>query len=381
MNILTAGESHGPQLTAIIDGFPSGVAIDIEAINHVLAQRQQGYGRGGRMKIEHDSIQITSGVRHGITIGSPITLVIENRDFEHWRDEMGVEETTYQTKRAVTAPRPGHADLAGGMKRQFHDLRNVLERSSARETAIRVAIGALCEQLLTQLGIHHYSRVISIGSAQDKTSVAQFLDHPVVDTDCRCASIDGAKAMKHVIDEAKQQRTTVGGVVQTIITGLPAGLGDYTQSHYKIDARLSMAVMSINAFKGVSFGDGFDIASMWGRDAMDEIYYDGQFRRRSNVMGGIEGGMTNGEPLIINGAMKPIPTQYYPLETVDIITKASKRASVERSDACAVPAASIVMEYVSLTELTAVILDTFDSSTYMRLKQEWDHYCHEMEAY
>lgn len=381
MRILTAGESHGPELTAIIDGFPSGLTVDIQKINDVLASRQQGYGRGGRMKIEQDTVHITSGVRHGKTLGSPITLVIQNKNFEQWQDEMAMDDCDYISKRTVTKPRPGHADLVGGMKRRFSDLRNVLERSSARETAIRVAIGALCAQLLEALGIQHYSRVLSIGSATDDTSVSAFLSHPVVDREVRSTTTKSQAAMKAVIDQAKEERTTVGGMVQTIVTGLPAGLGDYTQWDKKFDAMMSMSVMSINAFKAVSFGDGEGLASSFGRDVMDGITYTDTFHRTSNHMGGVEGGMTNGEAVVVNGVMKPIPTQYHPLKTVDIHTKEETTASVERSDTCAVPAASIVMEYVVLTTITSIILNTFESSQFDRLVEQWEQYRTEMEQF
>lgn len=377
MRILTAGESHGPQLTAIIDGFPSGVYIDIDQINDVLAQRQKGYGRGGRMKIEHDTVHITSGVRHGKTLGSPITLTIENKNFSQWQKEMAILEK-YPSQRIVSCPRPGHADLVGGLKRRFSDLRQVLERSSARETAMRVAIGALCDQLLSQLNIKHYRRVISLKDAVDTLSVEEFLADPMIVPDFGCHPSCKVQ-FKNMIDEAMDKKTSIGGVVQTIVTNLPPGLGDYTQWMEKIDAKLSYYVMSINAFKGVSFGDGFDLTKQYGIDCMDEIYFSNHFYRQTNHLGGIEGGMTTGEPLIVNGAMKPIPTQYRPLNTVDITTKKASKASVERSDYCAVPAASIVMEYVVLTAITDVLLATFDSSCIERLIEQIGAYREEME--
>ena len=372
MRVLTAGESHGPQLTAIIEGIPSGLTIDIEKINRVLAERQQGYGRGGRMKIETDCVVITSGVRHKKTLGSPITLTIENKNFKQWQKEMAVTQY-FPSQRVVLCPRPGHADLVGGLKRRFIDLRQVLERSSARETAMRVAVGALCSQLLEALNITHYRRVLSIHRAFDPSSVEQFLENPIINDELGCVTIC-QNEFKEAIEDAIAKKTTVGGIVQTIVTNLPVGLGDYTQWMNKLDARLSYYVMSINAFKGVSFGDGFELTKQYGYECMDEIGYDQTFYRYSNHLGGIEGGMTTGAPLVVNGAMKPIPTQYQPLKTVDILTKTSTTASIERSDYCAVPAASVVMEYVIVTALAEVILSTFDGSCLERLQEQIDTY-------
>lgn len=380
MRILTAGESHGPYLTAIIEGIPSGLTIDIDKINHALFQRQCGYGRGGRMKIEKDQVKITSGVRHQKTLGSPITLMIENRNFKQWHEEMAIEKK-YDSKRIIKQPRPGHADLCGGLKRNFSDLRNVLERSSARETAIRVAVGALCEQLLEHLGIACYSRVLSIADISDPTDISDLSVLNTLDSDFRVLSDQVRHLMKCKIDQAKKDGTSLGGTVQTIITGVPAGIGDYTQWDRKLDAKISYAVMSINGFKGVSFGDGFSLTEHEGYKVMDEIKYIDTYRRTSNHLGGIEGGMTTGEPIIINGAMKPIPTQYHPLQTVNIDTKEQTLASVERSDTCAVPAASIVMEYVIATVLTQTILEIFHNDSIEALEHSYNAYKERISNY
>lgn len=380
LRFLTSGETHGKCLTAIIEGMPSGVKIDLDAINNMLARRQQGYGRGGRMLIEKDTAEILSGVRGGVTLGSPIALRIENKDWKNWEHTMGTESS--DGTRAVTCPRPGHADLTGGMKYNHRDLRNVLERASARETAARVAAGALTGQLAESFGIRFMSHVASIGSVADTadcTSPGFFdavLASPVGFGDPEAAE----KAMKY-IDGIKQSGESCGGIVETIVTGLPAGLGSYVHYDRKIDACIAKAVMSIQAIKGVEFGLGFGCALRPGSEVHDEIAYSGSFSHLSNNAGGIEGGMTNGEPLVVRAAMKPIPTLYNPLKTVDIADKSEKKATVERSDICAVPACSVVMEAAVKFEIAKAFIDKFGGDCMDDLKSTYDAYLKRLSTF
>ncbi|MCI2815408.1 chorismate synthase [Staphylococcus lugdunensis] len=369
MRYLTSGESHGPQLTVIIEGVPANLAINAEDINKEMFKRQGGYGRGRRMQIEKDAVQIVSGVRNGYTLGSPITIVVTNDDFTHWRNIMGVEPITakeqQEMKRTITKPRPGHADLIGGMKYNHRDLRNVLERSSARETAARVAVGAVCKLLLAQLGINMYSRVVEIGGIKDKALYDPNTFKSNIDkNDVRVVDDKIAQAMRDKIDEAKREGDSIGGVVQVMVEHMPVGVGSYVQYDRKLDGRIAQGVVSINAFKGVSFGEGFKAAEKPGSAIQDEIHYDKNkgYYRATNHLGGFEGGMTNGMPLIINGVMKPIPTLYKPLNSVDINTKEDFKATIERSDSCAVPAASVVCEHVVAFEIAKAILEEFQSN-------------------
>lgn len=369
MRYLTSGESHGPQLTVIIEGVPANLAINAEDINKEMFKRQGGYGRGRRMQIEKDAVQIVSGVRNGYTLGSPITIVVTNDDFTHWRNIMGVEPITakeqQEMKRTITKPRPGHADLIGGMKYNHRDLRNVLERSSARETAARVAVGAVCKLLLAQLGINMYSRVVEIGGIKDKALYDPNTFKSNIDkNDVRVVDDKIAQAMRDKIDEAKREGDSIGGVVQVMVEHMPFGVGSYVQYDRKLDGRIAQGVVSINAFKGVSFGEGFKAAEKPGSAIQDEIHYDKNkgYYRATNHLGGFEGGMTNGMPLIINGVMKPIPTLYKPLNSVDINTKEDFKATIERSDSCAVPAASVVCEHVVAFEIAKAILEEFQSN-------------------
>lgn len=375
MRFLTAGESHGQALTTIIEGMPAGMAIDVEAINHELWRRQQGYGRGNRMKIESDRVNVLSGVRHGYTLGSPITLQLLNKDYDNWQSVMGIEPVSdmKKKKRRVTKPRPGHADLAGGMKYQHADLRNVLERSSARETAMRVAVGAIAKQFLSQLNIEVLSHVVAIGPVMATypkdlgvSDINKAQMSPVF-----CVDEQASTEMMHVIDEAKQVGDTLGGKIEIKVYGVPAGIGSYVHWDRKLDGQLAGALMSINAFKGVEFGDGFLLAHQPGSQVMDEIYWDeaNGFYRGSNHLGGLEGGMTNGMPLTIKTVMKPIPTLYRPLNSVDIETKEAYKATVERSDACAVPAASVVAEGVVATVLAQAILSQYSNDTMAQVKK------------
>lgn len=381
MRYMTSGESHGPQLTAIIEGLPAGMPISIEEINHELKRRQGGYGRGGRMLIETDTIEITSGIRHGQTLGSPVTLVVNNDDFKNWESVMGVEDVPDKMKkmRRVSKPRPGHADLVGGIKYGHRDLRNVLERSSARETTMRVAIGAICKQLLSHIDIDVVGHVLEIGGVKGyvpENMSIQEIKRLAESSEVRCVDLTTEKAMKEKIDETKKAGNTIGGVVEVIVGGVPIGLGSYNQWDSKLDGKIAQAIVSINAFKGVEFGMGFEVARQLGSEVMDEIIWDKStgYTRKSNHLGGFEGGMTNGMPLVIRGVMKPIPTLYKPLESVDIDTKEIYKASVERSDSSAVPAACVIAEAMVAIEVAKAILDKFDHDSFERLVVEIKNY-------
>ncbi|HDD3095823.1 TPA: chorismate synthase [Staphylococcus aureus] len=377
MRYLTSGESHGPQLTVIVEGIPANLEIKVEDINKEMFKRQGGYGRGRRMQIEKDTVEIVSGVRNGYTLGSPITMVVTNDDFTHWRKIMGAapisDEERENMKRTITKPRPGHADLVGGMKYNHRDLRNVLERSSARETAARVAVGALCKVLLEQLDIEIYSRVVEIGGIKDKDFYDSETFKANLDrNDVRVIDDGIAQAMRDKIDEAKNDGDSIGGVVQVVVENMPVGVGSYVHYDRKLDGRIAQGVVSINAFKGVSFGEGFKAAEKPGSEIQDEILYNTElgYYRGSNHLGGLEGGMSNGMPIIVNGVMKPIPTLYKPLNSVDINTKEDFKATIERSDSCAVPAASIVCEHVIAFEIAKALLEEFQSNHIEQLKQQ-----------
>lgn len=377
MRYLTSGESHGPQLTVIVEGIPANLEIKVEDINKEMFKRQGGYGRGRRMQIEKDTVEIVSGVRNGYTLGSPITMVVTNDDFTHWRKIMGAapisEEERENMKRTITKPRPGHADLVGGMKYNHRDLRNVLERSSARETAARVAVGALCKVLLQQLDIDIYSRVVEIGGIKDKDFYDSETFKANLDrNDVRVIDDSIAQAMRDKIDEAKNEGDSIGGVVQVVVENMPVGVGSYVHYDRKLDGRIAQGVVSINAFKGVSFGEGFKAAEKPGSEIQDEILYNSEigYYRGSNHLGGLEGGMSNGMPIIVNGVMKPIPTLYKPLNSVDINTKEDFKATIERSDSCAVPAASIVCEHVVAFEIAKALLEEFQSNHIEKLQQQ-----------
>lgn len=349
MRYLTAGESHGPGLTAIIEGLPAGTPLLTEDINKELARRQAGYGRGGRMKIEKDQAIITAGIRHGEALGSPIALTVENKDWKNWKTVMSIEpiEEEKVGQRRVSKPRPGHADLVGGIKYGHRDLRNILERSSARETTVRVAVGAIAKKLLHELGIEVVGHVVEIGGVQANLKNKYTIDEireGSENSPVRCLDPEVEQEMMDKIDEAKKKGDTIGGVVEVVVGGVPAGLGSYVQWDKKLDAKIARAIVSINAFKGAEFGVGFDMARKPGSEVMDEILWDENtgYTRGSNNLGGFEGGMTNGMPIVVRGVMKPIPTLYKPLMSVDIDTKEEYKASIERSDSCAVPAASVV---------------------------------------
>ncbi|UUM58551.1 chorismate synthase [Streptococcus suis] len=375
MRYLTAGESHGPRLTAIIEGVPAGLPLTADDINADLIRRQGGYGRGSRMKIETDRVEITAGVRHGKTTGAPITLNVTNKDHQKWLDIMAVEdiEDKLKSKRRIKHPRPGHADLVGGMKYRFDDLRNSLERSSARETTMRVAVGAVAKRILAELDIEIANHVVVFGGKEidvpDGLTVAEIREL-AAQSEVSIVNQEREQEIKDYIDQIKRDGDTIGGVVETVVGGVPAGLGSYVQWDRKLDAKLAQAVVSINAFKGAEFGVGFQAGYLKGSQVMDEILWNAEegYTRRTNNLGGFEGGMTNGQPLVIKGVMKPIPTLYKPLMSVDIDTHEPYKATVERSDPTALPAAGVVMESVVATVLATEILDKFSSDNLEELK-------------
>ena len=383
LRFVTGGESHGAALTAILDGMPAGLRVAREVIDAQLARRQQGYGRGDRMKIETDRVAVLSGLRFGETLGSPITLQVVNHDFANWTERMDPFGTP--TGARVTAVRPGHADLTGALKYDRADARDILERSSARETTMRVAVGAVCRQLLTALGVTIASHVTEIGGVAVDRTVIRDEDIGVTNSsDLNCCDPAAETRIKARIDAAKAAGDTLGGIFEIVVRGLPVGLGSHTQWDRRLDGKLAGALMSIQAIKGVEIGAGFGCAHVPGSEIHDEIFMgaDGLPYRRTNRAGGLEGGMTNGETLVVRAAMKPIPTLMTPLQTVDLATGAAVSASKERSDACAVPAASVVGEAMVAFVLTDAICTQFhaDSMTDLtaslaayreRLKSRW----------
>ncbi|MFO7341068.1 MAG: chorismate synthase [Bacillaceae bacterium] len=380
MRYLTAGESHGPELTVIVEGVPAGLPLMKEDIDRSLAERQKGYGRGRRMQIEKDEAIITGGVRHGKTLGSPIAIRIINRDFRHWSRIMGIEppEEEEEVRRKVTRPRPGHADLNGGIKYGHRDLRNVLERSSARETAARVAAGAIAKKLLKELKITVSSHVVEIAGikAERYPLSAEEIGEAAGKSPVRCLDEKAAKRMMEAIDSAKKNGDSIGGVVEVVAEGLPPGIGSHVHYDRKLDARIAAAVVSINGFKGVEFGLGFAAAGLPGSRVQDEIAWDERrgYYRLSNNLGGFEGGMTNGMPIVVRGVMKPIPTLYKPLMSVDIETKEPFKASIERSDSCAVPSAAVVCEHVVAWELAKALLEQFPCDQFPVLQKAVEAY-------
>jgi len=379
MRYLTAGESHGPQLTTILEGLPAGMPLEASDINDELARRQKGYGRGRRMQIEKDTAEIVSGVRHGQTLGSPIALVVKNNDWKHWTKIMGIETLEDgqedEVKRKVTRARPGHADLNGAIKYGHRDMRNVLERSSARETTVRVAAGSVAKKLLSLLGVEIVGHVVEIGGVKanvDPNLSIEILKEVTELSPVRVADPTVEQAMMVAIDEAKKNGDSIGGVVEVVATGMPSGIGSYVHYDRKLDGKLAAAIMSINAFKGVEIGIGFEAARLPGSQVHDEIAWDDEtgYSRKTNRLGGFEGGMTTGMPLVVRGVMKPIPTLYKPLMSVDIETKEPFAASVERSDSCAVPAAAVVAEHVVAWELANALIEQFNSDRFDTLVDE-----------
>ena len=373
ITFLTAGESHGRGLLGILDGLPAGLEISENYIGSHLARRQMGHGRGGRMKIEKDFGEIWCGVRHGKTLGAPVGILVKNKDWENWTKKMSVSPVNTEI-RTVTLPRPGHADLAGIQKYGFDDIRNVLERSSARETTMRVALGSVCRKLLEDIGIEVGSHVVQIHDAKDETLAPENLTpnqlSKIADSSpARCLNNNAEQAMINTIDDAKNSGDSVGGIFEVIATGLPYGLGSYTQWNQKLHARISALMMSVNAFKGIEIGGGFGGAEKFGSEVHDEIGHDGEkFIRYSNNAGGIEGGMSNAQPIVLRMAMKPIPTLIKPLRSVDIHTKEEKDAHKERTDSCAVPAASIIAESMLCFVLADALLEKFGGDSMEQLK-------------
>ncbi len=377
LRFLTGGESHGPCLTAIIEGLPAGLPLETENINYYLKKRQGGYGRGERMKIESDQVEITSGVRGGLTLGSPLTLVIKNRDWANWEEYMRAEPRGEDTKRTVKRPRPGHADLAGGIKYRQYDLRNILERASARETAARVAVGAVCLSLLSVLKIEAVSHVTRIGSAECGSvptweKIKEFAPlSPVY-----CADRQAEEQMIKEIETAREAGDTIGGIFEVRLRGVPVGLGSHVHWDRRLDGSLAQALMSIPAIKGVEVGAGFRAAFEPGSKIHDEIFYSPEkgYYRLTNSAGGIEGGISNGEDIVLRAVMKPIPTLKKPLQSVDIETKKSREASFERSDVCAVPAASVVGLAAAAFVVARCILEKFNSDHLEELREAVERY-------
>ena len=374
ISYMTAGESHGKGLIGIIEGIPAGMNITEEYIEKDLLRRMQGHGRGGRMKIEKDHAEIFSGVRHAITLGSPISLLIKNFDWVNWEDRMATGKPKKE-HRKVSMPRPGHADLAGVMKYGLDDIRNVLERSSARETAMRVAIGAVCRKLLEEVGITVGSRVYQIHNIVDDTPVSnnmslKELNDTVDASPVRCFDKAAEKKMMDVIDKARNNGDSVGGSFEVIAKGLPYGLGTYINADGKLQARISQAMMSVNAFKGVELGAGFASSAVFGSELHDEILYeDNKITRASNNAGGIEGGMSNAQPIHVKVSMKPISTLIKPLRSIDLNTMEPKLAHKERTDSCAVPAASIIGESMLAIVLADALLEKFGGDNLDQLKK------------
>ena len=379
LRYLTAGESHGPMLTAILEGIPANLSLVAEEINLDLGRRQRGYGRGGRMRIEKDEANIVGGVRHGLTMGGPIAILIANRDWENWKRTMDSKPVDREAdpKEPVTRPRPGHADLAGALKYGQPDIRNVLERASARETAARVAVGAVCKRLLREFDIEVFSHVTEIGgivAKVDGLSFAQSRDR-AEGSEVRCADAEAGEAMMRRIDEARKRGTSLGGVFEVVALNLPVGLGSYVHWDRKLDGRLAQAVMSIQAIKGVEIGLGFEGAKRFGFETHDEIFYeDGRFVRKTNRAGGLEGGMSNGQPIIVRGAMKPISTQYAPMASVDLLTKEPFKASIERSDICSVPAAGVIGEAVVAFEIARALREKFGGDSLDEMTRNYREY-------
>ena len=379
LRYLTSGESHGKGIFVILEGIPSGLRIQEEYINKQLKRRQVGYGRGERMRIEKDRVEILSGVRFGKTLGSPISLFIPNLDFKNWEKLMMAKEPEEEHSFPLfTKPRPGHADLVGGIKYNFLDLRNVLERASARETVARVAAGAVCRRLLEEFGISIFSRVIQIGEEKDNTDWQKALKNyeRIEASSLRCGNEKIEERMKELIDKAKEKGDTLGGVFEVVVLGVPPGLGSYIQWDLKLDARLAFAVMSIQAIVGVEIGMGFKCAFCFGSEVQDEIgYTEGKgFYRFTNRCGGIEGGMTTGEPVIMRAAMKPISTLARPLRSVDILSKKEVKAAKERSDVCAVPAASVIAEAVVGIEIARAMREKFGGDSLEEMKRNYNSY-------
>ena len=381
LRFLTAGESHGPALVAILEGLPAGLQLSAEDIDSQLRRRQKGYGRGGRMKIESDHVRILSGIRHGYTLGSPLAMVIENRDWQNWRERMKQEKTSKPVE-WVTRPRPGHTDLAGCLKYGHDDIRNVLERASARETAARTAVGATAQRLLEEFGIAVGNQVVRIGSV---TADLSGMDWPAAmeraaESPVGCADPEAEKAMMAEIDRAGEEGDTLGGICEIRVTGCPSGLGSHVHWDRRLDTRLAGALMSIPAVKGIEIGMGCEAAALPGSAVQDEIEHDGRrFTRRTNRAGGIEGGISNGQEIILRAAMKPLPTLGKPLDTVDVDTKEPAGAIRERADVCAVPAMGVIAEAVTAFEIARALCEKLGGDSLSEMKRNFKGYLEQIE--
>jgi chorismate synthase len=378
MRYLNGGESHGKYLLAVLEGVPAGLSLTVEMVNVDLIRRQKGYGRGGRMRVEEDRVEFVSGVRKGMTLGNPIGMLIPNKDWENWKEVMAPDPGPMPTEKVVTRPRPGHADLVGAIKYGHRDMRNVLEKASARETAIRVAIGGVAKALLAEFQMRVVSYTTEIGGI-----VAPPVDDPLrayeraESSDVRCPDEATGRDMIERIRTAKHRGDTLGGVFEVVVTGPPVGLGSYAQWDRRLGARLAMAAMSIQAMKGVEIGMGFEAARRFGSEVHDDIYYDHTrpgFVRKTNNAGGLEGGISNGEPIVLRVAMKPISTLYSPKKSVDIQTKEPFDATVERSDICTVPAAGVVGEAVIAIEMANAMIEKFGGDSMEEMKRNYDSY-------
>ena len=411
LRFLTSGESHGKALIGIIEGIPSGLYLSEEDIERDLKRRQSGYGRGARMKIESDHAEILSGVRWGKTIGSPISLLIENKDWKNWQDVMSTDNPPLPPFSKggmggfVTSPRPGHADLAGAIKYGTHDIRDILERSSARETAMRVALGAIAKKFLSKFGIHAGSYVVQIGKIKINTLILESSNPRTLESifkkaemsPVRCPSKETTKKMIKLIDKTTKEGNSLGGIFEIFVIGVPAGLGNHVQWDRRLDGRLAQALMSIQAIKSVEVGLGFEMAEHFGSEVMDEIFYRAKslnpqirtpnselitgFYRKTNYAGGIEGGITNGMPIILRASMKPIPTQKKPLRSIDIITKKPVEAAYERSDICAVPAAGVIGEAMAALTITDAFLEKFGGDSIVETKRNYDSYIEQIKNF
>ncbi|SHH12683.1 chorismate synthase [Tepidibacter thalassicus] len=383
LRYLTSGESHGKSLIAILEGMPSNLYINVENINRELFRRQQGYGRGDRMKIEKDNVNILSGLRGNITIGSPIAIEIRNKDYENWKEYMKtIGEIDLQSKK-VTKARPGHADLVGTLKYDFEDVRNVLERASARETAIRVAIGAICKEFLSNFNIDFTSHVVQIGKQKIKNNFSfNYIKEKSEISQVRCVDENFEKLFIDEIKRGKYEGDSLGGVFEIRIKNVPLGLGSYVHYDKKLDSVLSAHLMSIQGIKGVEFGLGFEIAFLRGSLVQDEIYYSNEkgIYRNTNNLGGIEGGVSTGEEIIIRCVMKPIPTLYKPLNSIDVNTLENYKASIERSDNCAVPAASVVAENVCAFVIAKFFIDKFSGDNMNDIIKNYKSYMERLEG-
>jgi chorismate synthase len=388
LRFVTAGESHGQALIAWLSGLPAGLPVEAEFINRELRRRQLGYGRGGRQKIEQDAVEILSGIRHGRTIGAPIALRIENRDWKNWQAALPVEDTgDVETRRSLTAPRPGHADLAGALKFNLHDARYVLERASARETAARVAAGALAKRLLLEFEIAVLSHVIAVGRVrleravrwEEIQAVCAKLDSPL-----RCVDPEVERRMMAEVDAVLRAGDSVGGIFEVVAHGLPPGLGSHAHWDEKLDGRLAQAVMSIPAVKAVEIGSGVTAATSYGSEVQDEIAYDAArraFVRPTNRAGGLEGGITNGEEIVVRGYLKPVSTLRRPLRTADLVTKESVQAAYERSDVCVVPAAGVAAEAMVAFVLAQALLEKFGGDTVEELRRNYLNYLRQLSEF